>query len=267
MTLKLRQTHLAFRDILLGFANWPIWMHMAKLELLQKYRGSVFGPLWNTFSFLILTLAMGYVFGALWGEKGETYMPYLASGMLCWYLLTDLINTGSAVFLTNSGIIKQSALPYSVYVLSVVVGKFALFIHHIVAFILIALYFQVQMNANTWMVIPGIALFLLNGLWVGLFLGSITCRYRDIQPLLQNILQVSFFVTPVFWAPDRLGPKRAFLVDFNPLYHFLSVLREPMLGNAPEMISWLVVISITVLGFTGMLFFFGRCRHRIAYWV
>jgi len=258
---------LTITDMTQGFFRWRLWMNMAKLEVLQKYRGSVLGPFWNTLSYLILIIAMGLIFTKLWGAEKGFYMPYLASGMLSWFFLTDLIVSGSAVFLANGGVIKQSALPYSVFALNAVTNRLILFCHHSIAFVFIAIYFQVSVNANTLLLIPGLALFLINGMCVGMALGAITCRYRDIQPLLQNILQVSFFVTPVFWSPERLGPGRSYLVDANPLFHFLSIIREPMMGIAPASLSWWVTCSITVIVFIVTLFLFGRCRKRITYWL
>lgn len=51
------------------------------------------------------------------------------------------------------------------------------------------------------------------------------------------------------------------------MYHFLEVLREPMLGNAPPLRSWLVVLAVTVCGWLFTFEVFRRYRWRIAYWV
>jgi ABC-type polysaccharide/polyol phosphate export permease len=70
----------------------------------------------------------------------------------------------------------------------------------------------------------------------------------------------------VLWHPDRL-PNRAALVDFNPLYYFLEVIRDPLLGNAPAPSVWAVAIGLTLIHGAIAIPFFSRFNKRIAYWV
>jgi lipopolysaccharide transport system permease protein len=64
--------------------------------------------------------------------------------------------------------------------------------------------------------------------------------------------------------PERLG---AVILDWNPFYHVLELLRAPLLGNAPAMTSWLVVGAITILGWGLTFLMFARVKQRIAYWL
>jgi len=52
--------------------------------------------------------------------------------------------------------------------------------------------------------LPGIALILLNGLWVSLLLGLISARFRDLLMIVGSIVQVMFFMAPIFWQMDML---------------------------------------------------------------
>jgi len=58
-----------------------------------------------------------------------------------------------------------------------------------------------------------------------------------------------------------------FLVDFNPLTHFIAIVRAPLLGQVPALHSWLAVIAISIIGCGGTMFAFVRLRARIAYWI
>jgi len=100
-----------------------------------------------------------------------------------------------------------------------------------------------------------------------MLLGIVCVRYRDVQQLVTTILQVSMFVTPVFWRPEQLGGELRFVVQFNPLYHFVEVLRAPMLGQFATAETWYVVAGMAVAGWTVVFFLFGRCRGRIPYWL
>jgi ABC-type polysaccharide/polyol phosphate export permease len=101
---------------------------------------------------------------------------------------------------------------------------------------------------------------------VGLLLGLICTRYRDVPQLIVSLLQVLFFVTPIMWVPELLG-ARAYFVNFNPGYHIVELIRAPLLGKAPSAITWLFVAGMTVLGGSGTFLVFRRYRNRISFWL
>jgi ABC-type polysaccharide/polyol phosphate export permease len=75
------------------------------------------------------------------------------------------------------------------------------------------------------------------------------------------------FITPIFWPPDTLkGTEHLVFVDFNPFYHVISVVREPLLGQVPSIANYLSVLSLTIAGWALTYLFLRRFRSRIAYW-
>jgi lipopolysaccharide transport system permease protein len=125
----------------------------------------------------------------------------------------------------------------------------------------------VAANAATLLVFPGLLLFCVNAVWVVLLLGLACVRYRDIQQLVTTLLQVSMFVTPVFWQPAQLGGDLQFVVQFNPLYHFIEIVRAPLLGRIAPAETWYVVAGMAVAGWAVVFFMFSRFRRRIPYWL
>jgi ABC-2 type transport system permease protein/lipopolysaccharide transport system permease protein len=114
--------------------------------------------------------------------------------------------------------------------------------------------------------LPALVIMLFNGLWVCLLLGLLSARFRDIPMIVGSIVQVMFFITPVLWKPDML-PGRALLLDANPFYHFVEIMRGPMLGQVPSGENWFACILVTVLGWMVTLLFYTAYRWRLAYWV
>ena len=93
----------------------------------------------------------------------------------------------------------------------------------------------------------------------------VSARFRDVPPIVASIVQVVFFITPIFWPAAALGEHR-WLAQFNPLYAALDVMRAPLLGQPAEPYSWLILAIVTMLGCAGTFAFFARFRTRIAYW-
>jgi hypothetical protein len=88
----------------------------------------------------------------------------------------------------------------------------------------------------------------------------VSARFRDIPPIVGSFVTVAFFATPVFWHPQTLGSER-WVVDFNPLFAALDVIRAPLLGVAPSPYSWPVLLTTTVLG-SAFRFCFSRAGAR-----
>jgi lipopolysaccharide transport system permease protein len=57
------------------------------------------------------------------------------------------------------------------------------------------------------------------------------------------------------------------MLDLNPFYHFIQIVRAPLLDQEPSLENWVVSISIAVVGWIVTLMLFGRYRRRIAYWL
>jgi lipopolysaccharide transport system permease protein len=92
-------------------------------------------------------------------------------------------------------------------------------------------------------------------------------RFRDISQLLTNLLQISMFLTPIFWLPEQLGGRFSFIVDYNILYHYIEMVRRPLLGQAPSAWSYCYVLLFTALGWSLAVYLLKRFRHRLPYWL
>ena len=115
--------------------------------------------------------------------------------------------------------------------------------------------------------LPGLALVLLNGVWVSLLFGIICLRFRDVPPVVSSALQIAMLITPLFWPADTLtGIKRLVFVELNPLYHVVDIVRGPLIGGVPEMTSYAVVVIMAIGGWFLTYAVFKRFRKRITYW-
>lgn len=253
-------------DFLAGFRSWRIWSAWAAADIKQSYRRSVIGPFWQTITLAIMISGLSAVFSILWGMALHELMPYLCAGIILWTLLTGMVNEGCHVFIANAGAIKSINLPISVYVFRLVHRHFVIFGHNVIVFLLVMLIFRVPVTAATLMAVPGLLLFFANGVWVGMFLGLLSARFRDIPLIVQNVLQLAFFITPIFWKPEALGDKR-FIANWNPFLHYIDIVRLPMMGQKPLLVSWEVALAVTAAGYALALWFFARYRRRGVGWL
>ena len=112
--------------------------------------------------------------------------------------------------------------------------------------------------------IPALAIYFVNGVWITLLLGIVSARFRDIPPIVQSVVRISFFLTPIIWHVDYTN-RPAFLA-FNPFYHFVELIRTPLSGGAPSVETWYIVLGITLAGCTISLVTFSLSRRHIPSW-
>ena len=105
-----------------------------------------------------------------------------------------------------------------------------------------------------------------------MFFGIISTRFRDVAPLVDSLVQLCFYMTPIVWTTHTLYAnetmsQRARLAEINPLYHYLEIIRSPLMGIDVPAYHWYIVLGFTVVGWGLMLLVMKKARGRVSYWV
>lgn len=261
------QYDLALADIVEGVSDWRMWGRLGWLDIKRRYRRTVIGPFWTTLSLGIFAVVLGIVWARLWRQDPKVYLPFITAGMLAWTMVAAIISEGCSTFVAGAGLITQLRFPYSILCCSVAWRHLIVFLHNLVIFVGVALYGDVPVTAASLLLVPGLALVCVNGVWVALLVGMLCARFRDMQQVITSLLQISMFITPIFFTAEQLGPGFARFVDFNALFHYVDIVRSPLLGRAPALWSWMVVLFGTVFGWAITLWLFSRFRRRLSYWL
>jgi lipopolysaccharide transport system permease protein len=261
--------HDACLDYWEGLLNWHMWTYLAFADIRRRYRRTLIGPFWATLSLAIFIVSMGFLFSALWKTDIATFLPYFSSGFVCWTFTASIITESCTTFTSVEGLLKQVALPYSSFSWLVVARNFLVFLHQVIIYICIALIFHVPVTIYTFLILPAFFLFFISASWLAILLGFFCARFRDLQQVVGSLLQISMFVTPIFWPVSQLGngSKSYFLVNANPLYHYVSLIRQPLLGLAPSTMSWVVVSCMTVLGWILTMMIMSKKHHNLIFWL
>lgn len=264
--LNRSQFERGLQDLLNGWTRRSLWLTLGLHDIRQRYRRSVIGPFWITLSMGIMVAALGLLYGQIFRLDLANYLPYLSCGFVVWGLLSGLILDGTKAFTSAEHIMRQLAAPVSTFVYRGVWSNLIIFAHNIWVFVVIALWYRINPGWHVLEAIPALALILFNGVWIGLLFGLLSARFRDVPLIIASIVQVMFFITPVIWKADML-PGRALLLDLNPLYHLIEILRAPLLGYSAGWENWVAVLLITAVGWGVTLFAYTAYRWRIVYWV
>lgn len=258
----------AVQDSAAILRDYERWMTLAWTDTSLRYRRTVLGPWWVTLSTAAIIGSVGLVWGAIFGSEMSTYMPFFATGYILWTMISASLIEGCNVFLQSAGLIKSTATPLLVHVYRMLARQFIVFAHNAVLIVLLWGLFRWHIGGSLLLAIPG--LLLVIGALVGaiLTLGVLCTRFRDIQQIIGALLQLLFLLTPIIWQPNSLrGKSTSLLMDFNPLYHLIEVVRGPLLGHPPSGWVWLGATCSALLALLLGIAVFGRFRHRVAYWL
>ncbi|AUH67349.1 MULTISPECIES: galactan export ABC transporter permease subunit Wzm/RfbD [Gordonia] len=262
-----------FKDLVDGFRNSELWLHLGWTDIKQRYKRSVLGPLWITVATGVTAVAMGILYGELFHQDIKVFLPYVTLGFIFWGFIETSILDGSVVFSTNEGLIKQLPAPTSVHVYRVVWRSLIIFAHNIVIYLILLAVFPQPLGWTVLLVFPALLLYALNAVWTTIVFGIMSTRFRDIGQLLTTAVRLVFFMTPIIWSAQSLSStgadesSRLKLVELNPMYHYLEIARGPLLGQHVALYHWLIVIGCTAVGWTAAMFVMRNYRARVAYWV
>jgi ABC-type polysaccharide/polyol phosphate export permease len=256
----------AWRDLAAGAARSWMWTALALQDIKLRYRGSVLGPFWLTISTVIMVAAMGAIYSRLFGMELTTYLPYLTIGLIVWQFVSAVVTEGCGTFLQVESVIQQIPIPFSIHAYRGVCRNLIVLAHSFVIIPVVLLVFPQPLDWHVLESVLGLALLTVNSLWISILLGMVSTRFRDIPPIVASFLQVLFFVTPVFWPLEAAGQWKPIL-ELNPGFAAIDVIRAPLLGQPVTPSSWIILILATLLGSAVTFALFARFRTRIAYWI
>jgi len=265
----------AFKDMRDGLHQRELWLSLGWQDIKQRYRRSVLGPFWITIATGLQALAMGLLYSTLLNQPISEYLPYVTVGLIVWNVIQASILEGSDVFIANEGLIKQLPSALSVHVYRLVWRQFLFFIHNAAIYAVLVVAFSIwrDLNWSFLLVFPAILLLFLNAMWVTIVFGIFSTRYRDIAPILGSMTLMLFVLTPVMWSTKALensvgsAGERAKLLEIIPTYHYLEIVRAPLLGEPSEWHHWAVVCAFTVVGWAVAVLALKQYRARVPYWV
>jgi ABC-type polysaccharide/polyol phosphate export permease len=256
----------ALWDIVEGMRLWDLWLRQAWNEIRRRYKRTLLGPMWVTVSLVIFAVVLSFVWSGLFNQEVRKFLPFLLSGLLPWTLISVCIAEACMIWLAGEGLMKSRQFPYTTLIYGLLARNVVLFAHNLVGYVPIAMLCGVPLAWQTLLLFPGLLLVVVNCGWIAILVGIFCLRFRDFQPLVGSVIQILMFVTPVFWSPNQLQGSRAIIVDVNILHHLVELLRQPLLGHAPALISYLVCGITAICGWVLAYSMYARKRHRLAYW-
>lgn len=257
----------AWRDLDSGLRRHWFWTALAWNDVKKRFSGSLLGSLWITVNLGLMVAALALVFAHPLGASLPHYVPYLTVGLILWQFIQSTIVEAGHAFVSAGETIRTNPLPFSIQAFRLLWRNMIVLAHNMVVALVVLLAFGIRPGWAVLAAVPALLLVAFILFWTSLILALLGARFRDVQQIVTGLMQLMFFLTPIIWTPAAIGPGRAWLVEINPLFALIDIVRAPLLGAAPAAFSWPVALAVAAaaaaIGFAA----FAAFRSRVSYWV
>lgn len=219
-------------------------------DIRGRYKGSFLGILWSFINPLLQVLVYYIVFPILMRGTIPNYVVYLICGLLPWTYFQSSIMAATGCIKANSGIIKKVYFPRQILVLSQVLSGLINFFISVPIILVFCLLFQIPLTWHMlWIpVIAVIEALLIYGL--SLILSAINVYVQDVEYIIQFVLNMMFYGTPIIYTLDMLSGQSLLssLVSLNPMTILVNAYRTCIMydGN-PGWRGLLAVLALALL--------------------
>ena len=253
-------------DLFGSLKRMPVAFHLAMNDIRGKYRRTVLGPLWIVIGQLATVAGFVLVFSGLFNRNPYDYALYLSAGFPVWMLISSFLTDMPGVFIQSKGFMESFELPWLSQVWRRSIGYLLVFGHQIATLFVVMAVLRVAPSWEMLWTIPALGLVLVSGAGLGIALGVLGARYRDLQPAMGVVASFLFFFSPIMWHADQLHANH-WVYLFNPIYYIVTLLRDPLLGHAPDPSIWIGAGLAAIASLAIGLIAFLLSRRRLYHWL
>lgn len=243
-----------------------VLQQLVRQQLILRYRRTVFGYFWTLFNPLLMMSVTAIVFSTIFKMDLKTYAIFLFAGMIPFTFFSTSVTQSGQSLIGNEGLIKKVYIPKLIFPLGISVALLIDSVLAASALFIIILVIGGNLTLALFFIPVGYLLLFLFSFGIALMMAVSTVYFRDLQHVVGICMQALLFLTPVFYKPEALQGKVAWVIMLNPLTQFVELFRMPIyLGVFPEASTVLKAGLLSVLSLVFGLWFFRRHEHRVAF--
>jgi ABC-type polysaccharide/polyol phosphate export permease len=245
-------------------------MALVRIDLRNRYRRSMIGVGWSLLHPIMMTAVLCTVFSQLFGQPIKSYAPFLLSGLIFWSFITTCVAQGCHSFILGESYIRQHPAPLAIYPLRTVLGGV---IHFLIGLAIVMVFvWGVNGFGNVpalFSLFPTLLLLFIFGWAMAIILGVMNVLFQDCQHLIDVMLQILFYMTPIMYPAEMLRKRGLdWFVNLNPFAVMLDLFREPILnGRLPTPATY--GLGVVAVGMTAAVaaFWLSRIEKRMIFYL
>lgn len=239
-----------------------LYKEFVKTTFKMRYKGSILGFLWVLlkpfFMFLILFVIFSHMSQQAAGLTSQQYAVYLLSGLIVYTFFNEGVIWGMGSIMERAGLIVKINFKREIVVVSSLTMALINFVINLLIVSAVALVLRVHIEPIAILYIFLISFTMFLALYGVAFFTSIwLVHVRDLQHIMELLLQLLFYASAVFFPVEMIPAKYRFIVYYNPIARFVKAVREALIyGKITDMNFVLLCLGLSlILVLLGRLYF------------
>ncbi len=252
-----------YLDDLLKRKDLIIYLVISGLK--AQHKNTFLGYFWWLLDPLLGVLIYYFVVVIVFHRPGGAdYGIFLVIGMIVWRWLSSTVSSASKSILSQSGIITQVYLPKAIFPIGATLTQFINFGFGLLVIAIFFVFFNVIPGVNVvWL--PFIITMQMFFMMAIAFPIAYVCVFvRDIDNIVNHLMRLWFFGSPVIWYEDMIPEKGRWLLDINPMTYFLASYRNVLMHDSnPNYIPLLYIGTISLMFIILIVNYYSHYEHKI----
>lgn len=248
--------------------NWFTITSLVSRDFKLKYRRSVLGVLWSVLNPLLMMIVLSVVFSTFFKFSIENYPLYVILGNVMFALMADSTSGAMNSIIESSSLIKKIRIEKLIFPVEKVIFQLVNFCISLIAVAAVMIFFQVMPHVSL-AALPLLLLYVvLFSAGVGMALSALAVFFRDVCHLWGVIITAWTYATPLFYPVEILPDWAMPLMQYNPMYHYVSYFRDLILsGTVPGLQENLLCLGMALVAFAIGLLLFKKTEKKFILYV
>ncbi len=235
---------------------------MARRAIIDQYVGSALGFVWVVVHPLVMIAVFWVVFGLGFRAQPLADVPFvvwLTAGLAPWFAFVDIVNGSVGIVIQNRNLIKKMAFPSQILPVVKMLAALANHLIFIVLLLVLLLFHGYTFSLYYFQFFYYLGAMLLLSLGLSWVSAALNPFFRDVGHLVQVLVQVGFWATPIFWELRILPDNLQFLFSLNPMHYVVQGYRDSFIYATPFWAHPLQTacfwaVTLVLLGVGGLVF-------------
>ena len=220
-------------------------------ELTLRYKRSVIGIGWTLLNPMLTSFVLWVVFSFVFAARlpgTQQYAPYLMAGILLITFFSQGVTISAESIASNGAVLTKIYVPPQIFPISTALAGL---VNFFIGMIPLAIVCYISGQSLEWtfplVLVVGICLALLTA-GIGLTLSIMYIRFDDMKNIVNVLLMILMYFTPVLYPISILTPQLQRIIQFNPLTSYLDVFRWAFSNNATATLGdWVFMLSTSLI--------------------
>ena len=253
----------ALLDIGEAFRRRAVWIALAKEDIGDQHKSTTLGPLWMLVNYLAFAGTFVMIFGG--GADNAGYAAFASIGLFVWLYMSETITQSTTLFTREAAFIRGTTLPLTTYVLRLTLQSVIRSAYALAGCLGILLFVGLYPTPIWAWSLIGMGIVVLATPPVIIIFAIAGAYFPDLRFVVQNLMRLGIFLTPIFWGHDKVSGTRAAIYQWNPFTYFLEVVRMPITEGAIPVGAYFLCLLVTAVAWMLGIYLLGKSRKQIVF--